>query len=179
MDAFQSAPRPRGRGDQETPCNAAIVSCFNPRPDRAAGATNDFHLDANSNESFNPRPDRAAGATTYARNKGGAYASFNPRPDRAAGATRLVPRLLGLVQVSIRAPTARPGRQRPAHETEPQALHSCISRKSPSRSRPTDISLSKIGTIRCLAAASAKRELNRPRPSLHVRGRQIKQSAVR
>ncbi len=83
---FQSAPRPCGRGD----------------PGRRERRT--------SPRRFNPRPDRAAGATRRPHSLLPAPSSFNPRPDRAAGATKIQLGSLALGVVSIRAPTVRPGR---------------------------------------------------------------------
>ncbi len=87
--SFQSAPRPCGRGDACILCSATIAACFNPRPDRAAGATSRSRTSRRKRGSFNPRPDRAAGATFLVRSACGFAAGFNPRPDRAAGATRV------------------------------------------------------------------------------------------
>ena len=83
---------------------------FNPRPDRAAGATFQPRVGRSASMSFQsaPRPcgrgDRRVSPSAARRT------SFNPRPDRAAGATRFQSRVARVALVSIRAPTVRPGR---------------------------------------------------------------------
>ncbi len=131
---FQSAPRPRGRGDHEDEMGARADKRFNPRPDRAAGATPEaavggipLHVSIRAPTArpgrleieraassditgFNPRPDRAAGATRHRSLRQQELKRFNPRPDRAAGATSSSARFNASIFVSIRAPTVRPGR---------------------------------------------------------------------
>ncbi len=107
---FQSAPRPCGRGDKSMADTGPRQHRFNPRPDRAAGATRAGLVIELLPESFNPRPDRAAGATIPEVVGARGIPRFNPRPDRAAGATTGMQLLRSTTLVSIRAPTVRPGR---------------------------------------------------------------------
>ncbi len=107
---FQSAPRPCGRGDRGATRQLPPPTGFNPRPDRAAGATRRRSEPRAASRCFNPRPDRAAGATQPGPLSPASSCCFNPRPDRAAGATRRDSEHLYYPSVSIRAPTVRPGR---------------------------------------------------------------------
>ncbi len=107
---FQSAPRPCGRGDITAPDAERAAASFNPRPDRAAGATMVPFLREPLLASFNPRPDRAAGATL---SSGGS--PHRPRvsiraPTVRPGRLIMVAPIPHQSVVSIRAPTVRPGR---------------------------------------------------------------------
>ncbi len=89
---------------------------FNPRPDRAAGAT--------WPERANSRPRQVsirAPTVRPGRHQNRVdiliTTSFNPRPDRAAGATSDANLPRDVDFVSIRAPTVRPGRP-PTDETK-------------------------------------------------------------
>ena len=86
---FQSAPRPRGRGDISSAFASRSCRCFNPRPAHAGGATRACLNSEIGTQSFNPRPAHAGGATL-------------PQSEAA-----------DLYEVSIRAPPTRAGRLEP------------------------------------------------------------------
>ena len=142
---FQSAPRPRGRGDKAVTAEGVFTTSFNPRPARAGGATRRRTSRRRAGACFNPRPARAGGATRLT-GPGQQHGDVSIRaPPARAGRLELLretqldivfqsaPRPRGRgdfpeqfqIQtegVSIRAPPARAGRLRPGLPTEPQDL---------------------------------------------------------
>ncbi len=85
---FQSAPRPRERGDSSIATPWTPQPCFNPRPALASGATPGHSRLNRSSTSFNPRPALASGATWQWNRRTSRTWCFNPRPALASGATR-------------------------------------------------------------------------------------------
>jgi hypothetical protein len=111
---FQSAPRPRGRGD-------AIVPICEPRP-----------------SSFNPRPAHAGGATGNAGHAGDCTGVSIRDPPTRAGRQTLGGKNTATCQVSIRAPPTRAGRRARAREQRPNVSVSI--RAPPTRAgRPTRV----------------------------------------
>ena len=106
---FQSAPRPRGRGDQTQYIGRHPVGCFNPRPARAGGATRESRRASREN-GFQSAPRPRGRGDTLMTGWPGSFGSFNPRPARAGGATRAHAGDGRQRVVSIRAPPARAGR---------------------------------------------------------------------
>ena len=99
---FQSAPRPRDRGDSpKSKSRGHKRSGFNPRPGHVTGATPVCGQLGLSR--FNPRPGHVTGATLVEWN-GTGRARFNPRPGHVTGATMLPLVSCAIQAVSIRAP---------------------------------------------------------------------------
>ena len=107
---FQSAPRPRGRGDLFRRVFLVSLRRFNPRPARAGGATFSPHVSRPSVFRFNPRPARAGGATDPREDTAVAGVVSIRAPPARAGRPRQEMLAALAVQVSIRAPPARAGR---------------------------------------------------------------------
>ncbi len=108
--AFQSAPRPRGRGDFVSTSVVPSHASFNPRPAHAGGATYTTSTCVEVLLSFQsaPRPRGRGdkrGLTSHPHSRG-----FNPRPAHAGGATSAAAKLYRDMKVSIRAPPTRAGR---------------------------------------------------------------------
>ncbi len=124
---------------------------FNPRPDRAAGATDVESFSRIRHEvsirAPTVRPGRQRKKHTPMRtdmfqsaprpcgrgdrsrpSPSSSFTRFNPRPDRAAGATRNGGKLYRIAAVSIRAPTVRPGR---LGRVPPAGLTSVVSIRAP------------------------------------------------
>ena len=106
---FQSAPRSRDRGDAPRRAGHFGLSCFNPRPGHATGATPEqrCHLRIARFQSAPRSRDRG---DTNSHPPGRGPPCFNPRPGHATGATFQAGSKQIVALVSIRAPVTRPGR---------------------------------------------------------------------
>ena len=110
---FQSAPRPRGRGDPVVQAQIEPGRCFNPRPAHAGGATSGQRLGpADAAVSIRAPPTRAGRpvrASLLARRR---LVSIRAPPTRAGRHGKL-DRNRHDGAVSIRAPPTRAGRHEP------------------------------------------------------------------
>ena len=110
---FQSAPRPRGRGDPGASGLITMPGPFQsaPRP-RGRGDMPADGSAAKACQRFNPRPARAGGATqATTQQQVGGEVSIRAPPARAGRHNHIL-YTLDNVFVSIRAPPARAGRHR-------------------------------------------------------------------
>ena len=119
LSLFQSAPRPRGRGDFTGMMKQDAIDRFQsaPRPRGRGDNSDPIMLRIVDQVSIRAPPTRA-GRLNVVRTIRPSPSRFNPRPAHAGGATRH--RSIGCwnYSVSIRAPPTRAGRHRTAWSIE-------------------------------------------------------------